>query len=238
MLLNLDGDDLREDIPLLAPLNQRGLFKSRRRHHERPHAAGKTAMVVGRMNVPEGCELPVDDLVDWNAARGKARNYISTCEQLPCFDSIESSDHKSSLVCYFNGLASLETRCGMAYRIPPQLGKRNSHLASTLRSRVLCFGTPHVALACPNAYSDSVSGSFAKLTATDRCRLGTIQTGHHIPTSYLPVDFAMKFLAVFLSTLVAASAFAPVPAGRTSTQINESLFDKVRRERTVILVVE
>mmetsp|Transcript_56497 Transcript_56497/g.158524 ORF Transcript_56497/g.158524 Transcript_56497/m.158524 type:complete len:153 (-) Transcript_56497:214-672(-) len=37
----------------------------------------------------------------------------------------------------------------------------------------------------------------------------------------------MKVLALFVSTLAAVSAFAPAPAGRSSTQINESLFDKI-----------
>jgi hypothetical protein len=38
----------------------------------------------------------------------------------------------------------------------------------------------------------------------------------------------MKSTAIFVTSLAAVSAFAPTPAGRTSTQINESLFDKVR----------
>lgn len=38
----------------------------------------------------------------------------------------------------------------------------------------------------------------------------------------------MKTTALFVVSLAAASAFAPTPAGRTSTQISESLFDKVR----------
>jgi hypothetical protein len=43
------------------------------------------------------------------------------------------------------------------------------------------------------------------------------------------IDSTMKVLALFVSSLAAVSAFAPTPAGRTSTQINESLFDKVCR---------
>eukprot|EP00429_Kryptoperidinium_foliaceum_P013171 CAMPEP_0176031968 /NCGR_PEP_ID=MMETSP0120_2-20121206/15771_1 /TAXON_ID=160619 /ORGANISM="Kryptoperidinium foliaceum, Strain CCMP 1326" /LENGTH=153 /DNA_ID=CAMNT_0017365275 /DNA_START=92 /DNA_END=553 /DNA_ORIENTATION=- len=37
----------------------------------------------------------------------------------------------------------------------------------------------------------------------------------------------MKTAALFVTSLAAVSAFAPAPAGRTSTQINESLFDKI-----------
>jgi len=37
----------------------------------------------------------------------------------------------------------------------------------------------------------------------------------------------MKSVALFVSCLAAVNAFAPNPAGRPATQINESLFDKV-----------
>ena len=37
----------------------------------------------------------------------------------------------------------------------------------------------------------------------------------------------MKTAALFVTSLAAVSAFAPTPVGRSSTQINESLFDKV-----------
>ena len=37
----------------------------------------------------------------------------------------------------------------------------------------------------------------------------------------------MKVLAVLFVVLAVASAFAPVPAGRASTELNKSLFDTV-----------
>lgn len=37
----------------------------------------------------------------------------------------------------------------------------------------------------------------------------------------------MKIVAAFLSTLALASAFAPQSSPRSSTQLNEKLFDKV-----------
>mmetsp|Transcript_59607 Transcript_59607/g.172660 ORF Transcript_59607/g.172660 Transcript_59607/m.172660 type:complete len:154 (+) Transcript_59607:28-489(+) len=37
----------------------------------------------------------------------------------------------------------------------------------------------------------------------------------------------MKTAALFVTSLAAVSAFAPMPVGRSSTQINESLFDKI-----------
>lgn len=47
----------------------------------------------------------------------------------------------------------------------------------------------------------------------------------------------MKVLSLFVTSLAAVSAFAPAPTGRASTQVNESLFDKVCAKAIVILLL-
>jgi hypothetical protein len=79
----------------------------------------------------------------------------------------------------------------------------------------------------PNELSDSV----LKHLSWNRDTFLVICNDRTTPTfsfSNLFGCITMKSAALIVTSLAAVSAFAPAPAGRTSTQINESLFDKVR----------
>ena len=77
----------------------------------------------------------------------------------------------------------------------------------------------------PHAHSDSVLDTICH--AFRQCLLFLSMTTTCVETHFSIWHSTMKTAALFVTSLAAVSAFAPTPMGRSSTQINESLFDKV-----------